>query len=85
MDAITLRNKIYFREGAYIPGTASGVEILGHELAHVEQYASGMTYRSYIWESRHGYMNNRYEIEAYQKDNIIKADFCSINPGAQGC
>ncbi len=85
MDGITLGNKIYFREGVYTPGTAGGVQILGHELVHVQQYAEGMTIPSYLWESRRGYWNNRYEVEAYAKDRRIRNNFCFGNQQALGC
>lgn len=85
MAAITLGNEIYFREGVYLPGTADGVKILGHELVHVQQYAGGMTYAKYMWESRRGYENNRYEVEAYTRGRQIRGSFCAGNPQAVGC
>lgn len=85
MAGITLGNEIYFRDGVYLPGTASGVEILGHELVHVQQYADGMTYARYIWASRNGYRNNPYEKQAYDKGAVIRNNFCSSNPQATGC
>ncbi|QHS11192.1 RHS repeat-associated core domain-containing protein [Sinimarinibacterium sp. NLF-5-8] len=85
MDGLTLGNKIYFREGVYLPGTAGGVEILGHELHHVEQYFNGMTYGKYIWASLGGYWKNPYEISAYAKADRIRASFCFGNPQAPGC
>ncbi|HMN80752.1 MAG TPA: DUF4157 domain-containing protein [Burkholderiaceae bacterium] len=75
MDAITLGNRIYLRPGVYAPDTAYGVEILGHELAHVVQYQNGMTYARYLWESRRGYRDNRYEVEAYAIGARMRADF----------
>ena len=36
--AFALQDRIYFRPGAYQPGTAEGQWLLGHELAHVVQY-----------------------------------------------
>ena len=83
--AITRGGKIFLREGAYKPGTAEGVELLGHEVVHVKQYLEGMSTLDYLWHSRKGYYNNPYEIEAYRLDNIIRADFCSKNTGASGC
>ena len=82
---ITRGVKIYLREGAYKPGTADGVELLGHELVHVKQYLEGMSTLDYLWNNRKGYDNNPYEIEAYDFDNIIRAEFCSKNTGASGC
>lgn len=85
MAGITLKSDIYFREGVYVPNTASGVEILGHELLHVQQYLNGMSYFDYIWASWKGYMNNPYEIEAYRKGAEIRMNFCATNPGMSGC
>ena len=85
MDGITLGNKVYFRDGVYVPDTAPGVEILGHEITHVQQYANGMSYAGYIWASRNGYANNPYEVEAYAKGAAIRSSFCGSNPGKTGC
>ncbi len=85
MDGITLGNNIYFREGVYVPGTAGGVKLLGHELVHVQQYSDGMTYLGYIWESRGGYRNNPYEIRAYAWGAQIPSGFCAGNSQAVGC
>jgi len=85
MEAVTLGNKIYFREGVYVPGTADGVEVLGHELVHVQQYSEGMTILKYLWSSRKGYWENPYEIGAYARDRLIRNSFCSANPQAVGC
>ncbi|MFO0701157.1 MAG: LamG-like jellyroll fold domain-containing protein [Nitrospira sp.] len=85
MRGITLETDIYFREGEYIPGTAGGVEILGHELVHVQDFLNGMSYFDYIWASRYGYLENPYEIEAYRKGDEIRMNFCVTNPGTSGC
>ena len=84
-SGITRGNRIYFREGIYKPGTAAGVELIGHELVHVQQYQEGMNTFKYLMRSRKGYNNNPYEIEAYRRDDIIRSDFCSNNSGASGC
>jgi hypothetical protein len=39
--AFTTGQDIYFREGAYDPGSTSGQELLAHELTHVVQQSSG--------------------------------------------
>jgi hypothetical protein len=39
--AFTTGKDIYFREGAYQPGTSSGRELISHELTHVIQQSSG--------------------------------------------
>jgi hypothetical protein len=85
MAGITLGNKIYFREGVYIAGTADGVEILGHELLHVQQFAGGMSIADYIWASRSGYQSNHYEVDAYAQGAKIRTNFCTANPQAMGC
>ena len=85
MIAVTRRNKIYFREGAYEPGTAGGVELLGHELRHAEQYAEGMNVLRYGWAARRGHAENKYEEDANRKGTEIRKDFCSNSPEAPGC
>lgn len=39
--AFTTGSDIFFREGAYNPGSSSGQELLAHELTHVVQQSSG--------------------------------------------
>jgi RHS repeat-associated protein len=85
MRAVTLGKEIYIRSGEYQPGTADGVELLGHELVHVQQYAAGMTVAKYLWESWRGYRNNPYEKQAYDRQGPIRDSFCSTNPQAKGC
>jgi hypothetical protein len=65
MEGVTLGHDIYLKEGSYDPLETSGIRLLGHELAHVQQFNSGMSYLGYLWELRHGYEHNRYETEAY--------------------
>lgn len=72
MCAVVLGHRIHFRAevdrpGAYQANTASGIELLAHELTHVEQFLSGMTIFKYLWASRRGYRQNPFEIEAYAK------------------
>lgn len=64
MQGVTLGHRIYFRVGACDPGCADGIELLAHELAHVAQYARGMTVLGYVWAARRGYWRNPYEVEA---------------------
>jgi hypothetical protein len=40
-EAFTTGNDIFFRKGAYQPGTSAGTELLSHELAHVVQQSGG--------------------------------------------
>ena len=74
MLGVTLGPRIYLRAGAYDPDSAGGVELLGHELAHVRQYRDGMTVWRYLWASRRGYRRNPYEIEAYAIGARIRAE-----------
>ncbi len=64
MGGVTLGHRIYFRAGACDSQCADGIELLAHELAHVAQYARGMTIPGYLWASRRGYWRNPYEVEA---------------------
>ncbi len=71
MCAVVLGKRIYLRKGVYQQNTPSGITLLAHELTHVEQYLKGMTIIKYLWASRHGYRNNRYEVEAYKKAALV--------------
>ena len=73
MCAVVLGHRIYFRAGAYLFNTPQGIELLAHELTHVEQYLSGMTIFKYLWAARHGYRQNLYEVEAYAKGAEVRA------------
>jgi hypothetical protein len=72
MCAVVIGAKIYFRAGVYQHNHIAGIELLAHELTHVEQYLSGMTILKYVWASRRGYLKNPYEIEAYAKAATIR-------------
>ena len=72
MCAVELGHRISFRERAYQFGTPPGVELLAHELTHVEQYLSGMTIFKYLWAARKGYRQNPYEVEAYAKGAMVR-------------
>lgn len=84
MNAIALGRHIYFRPGTYVADSAPGVEILGHELVHVAQFAQGMTVWKYLLACRRGYACNPYEVEAYAKAAQIRTDFCAGNPSMPG-
>jgi hypothetical protein len=43
--AFTLGNHVYFRDGAYAPGTERGRRLLAHELAHVLQGSDQIVHR----------------------------------------
>ena len=77
MCGVTLGATIYFRRGAYDPTSACGIELLGHELAHVQQYRDGMTMLGYLWASRRGYRANRYEVDAYALGARIRNELMS--------
>lgn len=72
MCAVVLGRRIYFRAGVYKPDTLAGIELLAHELTHVEQYLSGLTIVKYLWASRYGYRQNPYEVEAYAKGAYVR-------------
>lgn len=77
MCAVVLGHRIYLRADldrprAYQADTVTGIELLAHELTHVEQYLSGMTVLKYLWASRKGYRENPYEIAAYQKGATVR-------------
>jgi hypothetical protein len=81
MCAVVLGPQIYFRSGLYQPNESSlspaSLELLAHELTHVEQYLSGMTIFKYLWASRYGYRQNSYEIEAYDYGAYVCAQILS--------
>ena len=83
MCGVTLGPRIYLRPGAYDPASASGLELLGHELAHVRQYRCGMTVLRYLWASRRGYRCNPYEVEAYAVGARIVADAGAAMPSIE--
>jgi hypothetical protein len=41
--ALAAGNDIAFARDAYLPGSAEGQQLIGHELAHVEQQSTGQT------------------------------------------
>jgi RHS repeat-associated protein len=71
-DAITLKDDICFREGVYNSASADGLALLGHEMVHVDQYASGMTYLKYLTAG--GYDDNPYETVAYLIGDMIREE-----------
>jgi hypothetical protein len=72
MCAVVLGTRIYFRAGSYQFNAQHCIELLAHELTHVEQYLSGMTVLKYLWASRQGYRENPYEVEAYAKGAYVR-------------
>ncbi|MDP3088338.1 MAG: DUF4157 domain-containing protein [Methylotenera sp.] len=79
MCAVVLGQHIYFLEGAYQANTHRGIELLAHELTHVEQYLSGMTFFKYLWAARYGYNQNPYEVEAYAKGKFVREKLYAIH------
>lgn len=73
MCAVVLGHRIYFRPHAYQYNTVRGVELLAHELTHVEQYLSGMNILKYLFAARRGYRQNHYEVEAHAKGEAVRA------------
>ena len=76
MCGVTLGSRIYFRAGACDRDSPGGIELLAHELAHVQQFSRGMTLRSYLWASRRGYWRNPFEVEARAMGARIRAEVC---------
>ncbi|HEX8693254.1 MAG TPA: hypothetical protein VF746_12580 [Longimicrobium sp.] len=61
--AVTLGKTILVDAGAPLTD-----DLIVHELVHVEQWKSPLFPLKYLWESvRHGYWNNRYEVDAYAR------------------
>ena len=79
MQGVVLGHRIFFRQHAYQANTAEGVELLGHELVHVAQFATGLTVAKYLWSSRQGYRKNPYELIAYTMAATIKAVYLLEN------
>ncbi|MGO4260511.1 RHS repeat-associated core domain-containing protein [Lysobacter sp. TAB13] len=73
-DAITRGNDIYMRPGVYSTTTAAGLALLAHELVHVGQYRDGMTWLSYLWSTRRGYENSKYEKPADAVQRQVQED-----------
>jgi len=47
-EAFTVESDVFFRDGAYAPGTASGDHLIGHELAHVAAAPSEPAVRRFM-------------------------------------
>ena len=80
MHAIVLGQHIYFRPNVYQGNTYACIELLAHELTHIEQYLSGMTIFKYLSASWRGYYKNPFEIEAYAKGAFICAQIQLDHP-----
>lgn len=83
--AIVRGNTIFFRRGAYDPGTVAGIALLGHELVHVGQYRKGMHWLKYLWAARYGYRSSRYEREAYALQRKIANELSAADVSGDGC
>lgn len=61
VSAITLWRTVWLA-----PEIEPSVELLLHELRHVDQFEASATFPvRYLWESlRHGYVRNRFEVDA---------------------
>lgn len=84
MHGIVLGHIIYFRKDAYQAETQAGIELLAHELTHVQQFFDGMTITKYLWQSRNGYRNNPYEREAYANGARISYALNSLDKELMG-
>jgi len=80
---VTRGNHIFFKPGAYDPRTSRGIARLGHELVHVGQYRTGMTWVAYLWSCRKGYRNSKYEKQAFALQRWILNDL--NKSGFGGC
>ena len=69
---ITRGDDIYFRNPNQTFRTPADFSLLAHELVVVQQYGNGMTWLSYLWASRNGYENNKYEIAAYAFGETVR-------------
>jgi Domain of unknown function (DUF4157) len=78
MQGVTLGDRIYLRAGAGDSCTPAGLELLAHEIAHVQQFARGMTVARYLWASRRGYWRNPYEVEARMVGARVRAAFTAM-------
>ena len=58
------------------PGVEIDAGLLVHELVHVEQWRADRLFAvKYVAEwARRGYMGNRYEVEAYERERRFRAD-----------
>jgi hypothetical protein len=65
--AFTVGHDLYFRQGAYEPGSSSGRELLAHELTHVVQQSGGGVQRK-LTISQPG---DKYEQEADQVAHAV--------------
>ncbi len=61
--AFTVGQDVYFRQGAYQPGSSSGRELIAHELTHVVQQSGGSGVQRKLSVSQPG---DRHEQEADQ-------------------
>jgi len=76
---ITRGNNIYFRPGIYNTKSPDGLALLAHELTHVGQYREGMSWIGYLWSTRNGYKESKYEKPAFASENRVLNDL--INGG----
>ncbi|MBV9110450.1 MAG: DUF4157 domain-containing protein [Gemmatimonadetes bacterium] len=70
-SAVTLGSTILVH-----PRVEIDVGLLVHELVHVEQWRQDRLFAvKYVAEwARRGYMGNRYEVEAYERERRFRAD-----------
>ena len=74
MDAVTIMNDIWTRQGYYDPSTNVGLSKLAHELEHVQQFGMGMSVVGYIFASSNGYDQNPYEQAASSQERAVRRD-----------
>jgi hypothetical protein len=71
-EAVTLKSRIFIRQGAYYSATPAGLELLAHELTHVRQFADGMSYSKYLWSAVRGHSKSIYELQAFENAAAIR-------------
>ena len=65
--AITLGSDIYFYGDAYNPNSASGIVLIGHELAHAQQWANANGWDDFLGNYLLEYLQNGYRDNYYEQ------------------
>lgn len=69
--ALTIANRIYFRNGAYRPETEEGRELLAHELTHVAQYQEKRITTNTTKDELENEAERNEQQEVYNPDPVI--------------
>jgi Domain of unknown function (DUF4157) len=77
--AFTTGQDVFFRQGAYQPGSRGGQELIAHELTHVVQQnggASGDTVQRVLFDTGHGlYINYTYVLLATGEIVLVSPEY----------